>query len=115
MGRDNNSLDEIELDEKNNWVRDRKIHPELIKKGCSRIQEKFTGRRSGIGNAVLGFYDDMVKLWVGPSATESLTCGISPEDINLSSCSSTGTSSSFNNDTNESDEDNNVKNIELTN
>ena len=35
MGRDNNSLDEIELEEKNNWASDRKIHHDLIKKGYS--------------------------------------------------------------------------------
>ena len=40
MGRDDNSLDEIEIEEKSNWVRDRKIHQGLIKKGYSRIQEK---------------------------------------------------------------------------
>ena len=54
-------------------------------------------------------------MWGGSPATESLTYGISSEDINLSSCSSTGTSSSFNNDTNEFDENNNDKNIELIN
>ena len=64
---------------------------------------------------MLKFYDDLVKLWGGSPATESLTYGISSEDINLSSCSSTGTSSSFNNDTNEFDENNNDENIELTN
>ena len=60
------------------------------------------------------FYDDLVKLWGGSPATELLTCGISSKDINLPSCSSTSTSSSFSDGTNESDEDNNDKNIELT-
>ena len=64
---------------------------------------------------MLEFLDDLVKLWGGSPLTESLTCGISSEDINLPSFSSAGTSSSFNNDTNESDEENNNKNIELTN
>ena len=64
---------------------------------------------------MLEFFDDLVKLWGGSPLTESLTCGISSEDINLPSYSSAGTSSSFNNDTNESDEENNNKNIELTN
>ena len=52
---------------------------------------------------MLEFYDDLVKLWGGSPATESLRCGISLEDTNFLSCSSTSTSSSFNNDTNESD------------
>ena len=30
MERNDNSLDEIELKEKNNWIRDRKIHQDLI-------------------------------------------------------------------------------------
>ena len=37
IGRDDNSLDEIELEEKYNWVRDRKTHQDLIKMGLSRI------------------------------------------------------------------------------
>ena len=117
--RDDNSLDEIELEEKNNWIRDRKIRQDLIKREYRRIQEKIKeiqqnvsrevirGRCSGSGKVVLEFYDDLVKLWGCSPATESLTCCISSEDINLPSCSSTGTSTSFNNDTNESDEDNN--------
>ena len=32
MGRDDNSLNEIELEEKNNWVSDRKMHQDLIKR-----------------------------------------------------------------------------------
>ena len=40
MGRDDNSLEEIELEAKNKWVSDRKIHQDLIKKRCSRNQEK---------------------------------------------------------------------------
>ena len=64
---------------------------------------------------MLKCYDDLVKLWGDSPATESLTYGISSEDINLSSCSSTATSSSFNNDTNQFDENNNDKNTELTN
>ena len=43
-----------------------------------------------------------------------MTCGISSKDINLPSCSSTGANSNLNIGTNESDEDNNDKNIELT-
>ena len=50
---------------------------------------------------MLELYDGLVKLWGGSLATESLTCGISSEDINFPSCSSTGTSTSF---------DNNIKN-----
>ena len=123
--RDDNSLDEIELEEKNNWIRDRKIRQDLIKREYRRIQEKIkeiqqnvsreviSGRCSGSGKVVLEFYDDLVKLWGCSPATESLTCCISSEDINLPSCSSTGTSTSFNNDTNESDEDNNGKNTEF--
>ena len=91
MGRNDYSLDEIELDEKHNRVRDRKLHPDIIKKGYSHLKEKFSGRRSGSGKIVLEFYDDLVKLWGGSPATESLTCGISSEDINLPSCSSTVT------------------------
>ena len=64
---------------------------------------------------MLESYNDLVKLWGCPITTESLTCGISSEDINLPSCSSAGTSSNFKNDTNKLDEDNNDKNIELTN
>ena len=37
IGRDDNSLDEIELEEKYNWVHDGKIHQDLIRKGYSRI------------------------------------------------------------------------------
>ena len=74
MGRDDNSLDEVELEEKNYWVRDRKIHQDLMEKGYSRIQEKIkeihqnysqaviSGRRSGSGKVVLEFYDNLVKL-----------------------------------------------------
>ena len=40
MGRDDNSLDEIELEVKNNRIHDRKIDHDLIKKGYSRIQGK---------------------------------------------------------------------------
>ena len=40
MIRDDNFLDEIEREEKNCWVRDRKIHQNLIKKGYIRIKEK---------------------------------------------------------------------------
>ena len=40
MGKDDNSLDKYSLEEKNNWVRYRKIHQDLIKKGYSFIQEK---------------------------------------------------------------------------
>ena len=64
---------------------------------------------------MLEFYDDLVKFWGGSPANQSLKCGISSEDIDWSSCSSTGTSSSFDNDANESDEGNNDKNVELTN
>ena len=114
---------------KNNWVLDRKIYKNLkIKKGysCTKKKKKFkeirqnfsqaliSGRRIGSGNVVWEFYDDLVKLWGGSPATELLTCGISSKDINLPSCSSTSTSSSFSDGTNESDEDNNDKNIELT-
>ena len=40
MGKDDNSLEEIELEAKNKWVSDRKIHQDLIKKRYSRNQEK---------------------------------------------------------------------------
>ena len=65
MGRDDNYFDEIELEEKNNWVRNKKIHQDLIKKAYSRIQEKIkeicqsfsqaviSGKRSGSGKVVL--------------------------------------------------------------
>ena len=39
MGRNDYSLDEIELDEKHNWVRDRKLHPDIIKKGYSHLKK----------------------------------------------------------------------------
>ena len=53
---------------------------------------------------MLEFYDDLVKLRDGYPTPESLTCGISSEDSNLSSYSLAGTNSRFNNDANESDE-----------
>ena len=41
MGRDDNSLNEIEHEDKSNWVRDKKNTSRLIiKKGYSHIQEK---------------------------------------------------------------------------
>ena len=42
MRRDNYSLDEIELKEKNNCALDRKIRQDLIKKEHSHIQENTT-------------------------------------------------------------------------
>lgn len=60
-------------------MRDRKIHEDLIKKGYSRIQEKIeeirqtfsqtviSGRRSGSGKVVSGFYDEMKPLQVSES------------------------------------------------
>ena len=41
-------MDEIELGEKNNWVRNRKIYQDLVKKGYSRIQEKIKEIRQKI-------------------------------------------------------------------
>ena len=82
MGMGDNSLDGIELETKG-FSR---------KKGYSRIEEKIneirqhfsqaviSERRSGSGNVVLEFYDDLVKLWGGSPATESLPCGIGSED-----------------------------------
>ena len=53
IGRDDNFLDDIELEEKNNWVRDRKIHQDLIKQRCSRIQEKIKEIRQNFSQAVI--------------------------------------------------------------
>ena len=64
---------------------------------------------------MLEFYDDLVKFRGDSPANESSKCGIWSEDIDWSSCSSSGTSSSFDNDANEFDEGNNDKNVELTN
>ena len=50
MGRNDNYLDKIELEEKSNWVRDRKIHQNLT---GTRI------RRSE--RVVLEFFDDLEK------------------------------------------------------
>ena len=110
-GRDDNSLEEIELEEKKQLGIQEKIKE--IRQNFS--QAVISGRHIGNGKVVLEFYDDLVKLWCGSPATESLTCGISSKDINLPSCSSISTSSSFNDDTNKLDEDNNDKNIVLTN
>ena len=43
-------------------------------------------RRSGSRKVVLEYYDDPVTLWRGSTATVSLSCGISPNDISLLIC-----------------------------
>ena len=53
MRRDDNSLDEIELEEKNNWIRDRKIRQDLIKRGYRRIQEKTKEIHQNISQEVI--------------------------------------------------------------
>ena len=78
----------------------------MIKRGYNRVLEKIkdirqnfanavtTGRRSGSGNTVMEFYEELVKLWGGSPATKSLTFGVSSNSIsnNIPSTSSSNTS-----------------------
>ena len=71
-----------------------KTEKELIKRGYTLVQERVkvlrtkfseavtTGRRSGSGQIVMEYYDDLVKLWGGSLASEPLSCGCSTSEVN---------------------------------
>ena len=99
-------LQDLSEEEKDVYLKQKKEETASIQRGHQRIQEKIkeirqnfakavtAGTRSGSGRIVYEFYDDLITIWGGSTASKPLSFGISSAMLTTQGSSNEGESSS---------------------